>query len=353
MRMTNGSSVARRWLYAGLLGGAVVSLAACQSKTETDPRTLATLVRTVVVGEGGVASDRLTGVIKARTEADLGFRAPGKIAKRLVDPGQAVKKGQALMALDPQDLELALSAAEAQAERAQADERRLRGLVQTGAVSQQTYDQVKAGATAAVAQRDLARRQRQFATLQADADGVIMTLVADVGQVVAAGQPVLRLAHNGGREAAVDVPENLRSALPKRAKAVLATASDTSVDASLRQIASAADPLTHTFEARYVLEGAGERAPLGATVTVTLSLSRARGSSVVTVPLSAVVDKGQGATVFVVDAQKVAHRRPVVVQSLEDESAKVSQGLQAGDRIVSLGAALLHDGQAIRLEPRP
>ena len=351
MRMTNGSSVARRWLYAGLLGGAVVSLAACQSKTETDPRTLATLVRTVVVGEGGVASDRLTGVIKARTEADLGFRAPGKIAKRLVDPGQAVKKGQALIALDPQDLELALSAAEAQAERAQADERRLRGLVQTGAVSQQTYDQVKAGATAAVAQRDLARRQRQFATLQADADGVIMTLVADVGQVVAAGQPVLRLAHNGGREAAVDVPENLRSALPKRAKAVLATASDPSVDASLRQIASAADPLTHTFEARYVLEGAGERAPLGATVTVTLS--RARGSSVVTVPLSAVVDKGQGATVFVVDAQNVAHRRPVVVQSLEDESAKVSQGLQSGDRIVSLGAALLHDGQAIRLEPRP
>ncbi len=351
MRMTNGSSVARRWLYAGLLGGALVSLAACQSKTETDPRTLAPLVRTVVVGEGGVASDRLTGVIKARTEADLGFRAPGKIAKRLVDPGQAVKKGQALMALDPQDLELALSAAEAQAERAQADERRLRGLVQTGAVSQQTYDQVKAGATAAVAQRDLARRQRQFATLQADADGVVMTLTADVGQVVAAGQPVLRLAHNGGREAAVDVPENLRSALPKRAKAVLATASDTSVDASLRQIASAADPLTHTFEARYVLEGAGERAPLGATVTVTLS--RARGSSVVTVPLSAVVDKGQGATVFVVDAQNVAHRRPVVVQSLEDESAKVSQGLQAGDRIVSLGAALLHDGQAIRLEPRP
>ena len=351
MRMTNGSNVARRWLYAGLLGGALVSLAACQSKTETDPRTLAPLVRTVVVGEGGVASDRLTGVIKARTEADLGFRAPGKIARRLVDPGQAVKKGQALMALDPQDLELALSAAEAQAERAQADERRLRGLVQTGAVSQQTYDQVKAGATAAVAQRDLARRQRQFATLQADADGVIMTLVADVGQVVAAGQPVLRLAHNGGREAAVDVPENLRSALPKRAKAVLATASDTSVDASLRQIASAADPLTHTFEARYVLEGAGERAPLGATVTVTLS--RARGSSVVTVPLSAVVDKGQGATVFVVDAQNVAHRRPVVVQSLEDESAKVSQGLQSGDRIVSLGAALLHDGQAIRLEPRP
>ena len=100
-----------------------------------------------------------------------------------------------------------------------------------------------------------------------------------------------------------------------------------------------------------MLEGAGERVPLGATVTVTLS--RARGSSVVTVPLSAVVDKGQGATVFVVDAQNVAHRRPVVVQSLEDESAQVSQGLQSGDRIVSLGAALLHDGQAIRLEPRP
>lgn len=352
MGMTIRSGVARWWLYAGLLGAAIISLAACQSKSEGDPRTLAPLVRTVVVGEGAVASDRLTGVIKARTEAELGFRAGGKIARRLVDPGQAVKKGQALMALDPQDLELALSAAEAQAERAQADERRLRGLVQTGAVSAQTYDQVKAGATAAVAQRDLARRQRQFATLEADADGVVMTLTADVGQVVAAGQPVLRLAHNGEREAAVDVPENLRSSPPKRARAVLATAPDASVEASLRQIASAADPLTHTFEARYVLEGAGEKAPLGATVTVTLS--RSKGSSVVTVPLTAIIDKGEGPAVYVVDmSQRIVRRRPVAVQSLEDESAKVSQGLQTGDRIVSLGAALLHDGQAIRLEPRP
>jgi len=352
MGKTTGSKVAQSCLYAGLLAGSLIGLSACQSKTEADPRTLAPLVRTVVVGEGGVASDRLTGVIRARTEADLGFRVPGKIARRLVDPGQAVKKGQALMALDPQDLELALSAADAQAERAEADERRLRGLVQTGAVSQQTYDQVKAGAASAVAQRDLARRQRNFATLEADADGVVMSLAADVGQVVAAGQPVLRLAHHGEREAAVDVPENLRSSLPKRARAVLAAAPDTPVEASLRQIASAADPLTHTFEARYVLSGAGETAPLGATVTVTLA--RPQGRSAVTVPLAALVDKGEGAAVYVVDpGQRTVHRRPVVVQALEDETARVSQGIQPGDRIVSLGAALLHDGQQIRLEPRP
>lgn len=261
-------------VVAGLLGG----LAGCGQPEGADPRTLAPLVRTVVVGEGAEPSETLTGVVRARVESDLGFREPGKIAERLVDPGQAVRKGQPLLRLDVRDYALGADAAEAQdqvakaqAERAAADELRLRGLVKTGAISAQTYDQAKAGAAstaeqarAALAQRDAARRQAGFTTLDADADGVVMAVTGEVGQVVSAGQPVLRLAHDGPREAVVSVPESRRRDLPGQAQALFLDSGQPPVGATLRQLSQAADPVTRTFEARYVLSGSASVAPWAA-----------------------------------------------------------------------------------------
>ena len=342
------------------------ALAGCGGRAETDPRTLAPLVRTATAAATDGAGDNLTGVVHARTESDLGFRAGGKIAARLVDPGQHVRKGQALMTLDVQDYALGAAAAEAQyaaakaqADRATADEQRLRGLVASGAISAQAYDQAKAGAASAVdqagaalAQRDIARRQAGFATLTADADGVVMSLSADVGVVVAAGQPVLRLAHDGPREAVVNLAESRRATAPHSATAVLLDGAGGAVPATLRQLSAAADPLTRTYEARYVLGATGAQAPLGSTVTVLLS--GAHGASGVSVPLAALVDRGAGAAVMVVDpATKHVHRRPVTVASLSEETAVLSAGLQPGEPVAALGAALLHDGQAVRIEPRP
>jgi RND family efflux transporter MFP subunit len=307
-------------------------------------------------------------VIRARVEADLGFRVPGKLADRLVDLGAHVRQGQALARLDPQDYALALAAAEAQARSAQAqadraasDERRLRGLVQSGAVSPLTYDQVRAAAdssaaqaVAAVAQRDVARRQSGYSVLTADADGVITSLSADVGQVIAAGQPVMRLAHDGPREAVVDTPEVRRGSLPRQSRAVmLARAGGVPVAATLRQVAAAADPQTRTFEARYVLDGTAADAPLGSSVRLELPRPAAAASGVL-VPLGAVVDRGHGAAVFVLDRTTLTvHRRGVTVASLAEESARITAGLQSGETVVALGVVQLQDGQHIRLEMRP
>ena len=365
--------VRRRGVVPGLglglgLGLAVLSLAGCSAPKEGDPRTEAPLVRTAVVASASGGDDRLTGVIRARVEADLGFRVAGKVSERLVDLGAHVHQGQALARLDPQDYALALTAAEAQARAAQAqadratsDERRLRALAQSGAVSALTYDQVRAAADSAVAQaaaaaaqRDVARRQSGYAVLTADADGVITALTADVGQVVAAGQPVMHLAHDGPREAVVDTPEGRLGSLPKQARAVLlAQAGARPMAATLRQVAGAADPQTRTFEARYVLQGPAAEVPLGASVRIELPRPDAAVTGVL-VPLGAVVEREHGPAVYVLDrATLTVHRRPVTVAGLAEETARITAGLQPGETIVALGAVQLQDGQHVRVEPRP
>lgn len=339
-------------------------LSGCGQKAAEDPRTAAPLVRTVIVAPAVDAGVSLTGVVHSRFETDLGFRAAGKIAERLVDAGQHVKKGQPLMRLDVQDYALAAAAADAQyaaaqaqADRAAADEKRLRGLVKTGAISAQAYDQARAGADAAeqqaraaAAQRDVARRQRGYSTLEADADGVVMSLSAEVGQVVSAGQPVLRLAHDGPREAVVSVPEAQRATVPQTASASLFTQPGKAFTAHLRQLSAAADPVTRTYEARYVLDAEAQSAPLGATVSVRLDGGGSPGG--VSAPLTALVDRGGGSGVFIVDPVKQTVKlRSVVIASLAEESARIRSGLQPGEQIVSLGVPMLHDGQHVRIEP--
>ena len=194
-----------------------------------------------------------------------------------------------------------VDAARARLQQAAADEARYGGLVASGAVSQSAYDQVKAAAdsarallSAAEAQLKVAQDEGAYATLVADADGTVMETLAEPGQFVSAGQIVVRVARAGAREAAVNLPETLRPALGSTAHAILYGANDDSATrylARLRQLSDAADPLTRTFEARYVLDGAAARAPLGATVTVYLKDSEPAGA--VSVPLGAIDDEGQ------------------------------------------------------------
>src|SRR5947207_11318255 len=204
-------------------------LAACSDAASSlsDPRTQPPLVRIEPV-ERSVQSERsFTGIVAARVQSDLGFRVPGKVLERLVDVGQTVRRGQALMRIDPTDLRLAMraheeavAAANTRARQAADEEARYRHLVSEKFVSASAYDKVKAAAdsaraelNAAEAQADVARNETSYAVLLADADGVVVETLAEPGQVVAAGQVVVRLAHAGRREAVIELPETLRPAI--------------------------------------------------------------------------------------------------------------------------------------------
>ncbi len=341
-----------------------LALVACGDKSGTDdPRTQPPLVRAVNVADAGNNLRSFTGVVVARTQSDLGFRVQGKILERLVDTGQTVKRGQPLMRLDPADFVLqaqsqqqAVSAARARARQTSLDEARYRGLVATGAVSASAYDQIKAAAdsakadlNAAQAQADVAQNAKSYAVLLADADGVVMETLAEPGQVVSAGQPVIRLARAGQREALIQLPETLRPVPGSQAEATLYGDNERSVSARLRVLSDAAEPLTRTFEARYVLEGALADAPLGATVTLHIADGKA-SREVMQVPITALFDPGKGPGVWVITGEPArVSWRAVQVESMSDDAAKVIHGLSAGEEVVALGAHLLHNGETVRV----
>jgi RND family efflux transporter MFP subunit len=338
-------------------------LAACKDGTSssTDPRMQPPLVRMQTV-ETSVQSERsFTGIVAARVQSDLGFRVPGKVLARLVDAGQTVRRGQALMRIDPTDLGLAMraheeavAAAKARARQAVDDEARYRGLVSANFVSAAAYDNAKAAAEAAKAElnaaearADVARNETGYAVLPADADGVVVETLAEPGQVVSAGQVVVRVAQAGRREAVIELPETLRPAIGSAARASLYGSGLTGA-AKLRQLSDAANPQTRTFEGRYVLEGPLADAPLGSTISI--HIPHDRSAPALQVPIGAIFDPGKGPGVWLVegDAPRVTWRA-VQVARLSDEAATVVGGLKAGDRVVVLGAHLLQEGEQVRL----
>ncbi|MPT04165.1 MAG: efflux RND transporter periplasmic adaptor subunit [Delftia sp.] len=361
-----------RHLSIAAVGALSLALAACGKSPPPDPRTQPPLVRTTLVAPGNASERVFTGTIAARVQGDLGFRVAGKVLERLVDTGQTVRRGQALLRLDPVDLKLAahaqqeaVAAARARAQQASDEEQRYRDLQGTGAVSALAHEQIKAAADAARAQLRAAEAQAaaalnasRYAELLADADGIVMETLAEPGQVVSAGQVVVRLAHAGRREAVVQLPETLRPALGSAAQARLFGREDVVIPARLRQLSDVADRATRTFEARYVLDaGAAASAPLGSTVTLriggtstsTSTSTATAGKATLQVPIGAILDEGKGAAVWVVQGDQV-RRQPVTVVQVQDGNAQVVGALDQGDRIVALGAHLLSEGAQVRLD---
>ncbi|MFA5963806.1 MAG: efflux RND transporter periplasmic adaptor subunit [Sphingomonas sp.] len=341
----------------------VGALAGC-GRSDTDPRVRPPLVRAMAPAAESAANREFTGVVAARVQSDLGFRVGGKIIARLVNAGDTVRRGQPLMRIDQTDLALAtratlgtVEAARARAQQTAADERRLRDLVGAGAVSASAYDQAKAAADAARAQLSsaeaqarVARNEANYSILVADADGTVVETLAEPGQVVSPGQIVVRLARSGPREALVQLPETLRPSIGSNASA--RTYEGARGSATLRQLSDAANPVSRTFEARYVLTGAAAHAPLGSTVTVTLALPG--DADATQVPLGAIRDVGQGPGVWVIrnGAQPTVTWRPVHIAALGEETATITGSLKSDDRIVAMGAHMLHEGQPVRVAAR-
>ncbi len=329
-------------------------------QSAADPRTDPPLVRVATAGTIEGTEREFTGTVGARVESDLGFRVGGKVVARLVDAGQFVHRGQPLMRIDATDYTLAaqaaaqtVAAARAHAVQSRADELRYRALLPRGFVTASNYDQRKAAAlaaradlSAAEAQARVSRNNAAYTVLVADADGTVAETLAEPGQVVGAGQVVVRLARSGPREAVIALPETLRP--PLGAVAQARTYSGLVGEARLRQLSDAADPTTRTFDARFTLGGTPANAPLGSTVTIRLNVPGQ--TPAMSVPIGAIYDRGRGPGVWIVGSQSRVGWRPVKLASVGEETAVVAAGLQPGERFVALGAHMLHQGEAVRID---
>jgi membrane fusion protein, multidrug efflux system len=313
------------------------------------------------------AQDAVTypGTVQARVQANLGFRVGGKVIARAVDIGDHVEAGQTLAQLDPADAGMALEAdvqavraAEATAVNARAEFQRYQRLGRNSpAWLPSEFDKRRealdgAEARSAQAQRQLAMASDQldYTTLKADAAGVITDLKLEVGQVVAAGQTVLTLAHAAETEIVVDVPENrlpdIRTA--ERVTIRLWSQPDQALQGRVREIGALADAVSRTFAVKVTLmQQPGASSALGMTAAV--RFERHETHSVAWLPASAVVSVDGAPSVWVLDPQAhraTAQRVQVAAWSGSGEVA-IEQGVANGMQVVTAGAALLDAGTPV------
>ena len=308
-------------------------------------------------------SRTLVGTVRARIEADHAFRIAGKIAVRHVQAGDRVIAGQALASLDAADLtlqrelaEAELGAAKASEAQATAELSRITQLRARGWSTEQALDRQKAAQEEAIGRRVRAERSLaiavnalSYAKLSAETSGIVISISAEPGQVVAAGFPIARIARDGGREIQVFIPEqDLVFARDAKADAVLWSGGQTPMVAELRELSPNADPATRTFLARYALSALAADAPLG--MTATLHLEKGETGSQVRLPLSSLVEDGQGPEVYVVRSDKTLERRKVVVVARNAREAFITGDLKAGEDVVVMGVHKLKPGEIVRTQ---
>jgi RND family efflux transporter MFP subunit len=326
-------------------------------QAQAEQRVLVEKVHFVPVNDtrGFVAS------IRSRIETDQAFRVGGKVARRFVEVGQRVKAGETLGKLDDIDLRLQKQLAEAELaasqtafEQSSADERRGAELLHKGWTAQAAYDRLRAAAEETRGRNLRARRAVElaanaldYATLSADADGVVMATFVEPGQVVAAGQQAIRMARLSEKEAVVALPETFVDGVKNAvARLTLWSAPEKSYRATLRELAPSADPVTRTFTARFSLPDADDNIDLG--MSGTLTIAPRNSDSVARVPLSAVFDQGKGSALWTVDSGGRLSLKPVIVRRYGDRDADVSGGVDEGDDIVVLGVQKLEAGEMVR-----
>jgi RND family efflux transporter MFP subunit len=302
------------------------------------------------------------GTIRPRIEADMGFRVPGKVAKRLVEVGQTVELGQPLATLDEVDLKLQAEQADAELHaatgvlaQASAAETRAKDLRVKGWTTDAQLDQAKAAADEARARLnraersvDLTKNSLSYATLLADSRGVVTAALIEPGQVVASGQTAIRVARLAEKEAVVAIPETLVGrAKEGSASVTLWSEPDRKYAAKLREIAPSADPATRTYLAKFSLPDADERVSLG--MTATLTLADPATQRVARLPLSALFNEGGDPSFYVVDDRGDVALKPVTVRAFESNDVVISGGVDEGARVVALGVQKLDPTQKVRV----
>ena len=345
---------------AAILAMLALALAACGGAPVEEMKRPAIVVQPAPV-TGGLL-DSYAGSLRARHESVLGFQVAGKVARRLVNVGDAVSKGQVLAELDRVDLDLevggaeaALASAEADAALATAELVRHEELHQRKLVSQSALDARRSAEKAASARVreararvEAARNAASYAALRAPAAGVVTQVDAESGQVVAAGMPVLTLAQTGAIDALINVPEGRIGAFRIDMPVRVELWADSSVEllGKVREISPEADPRTRTFDVRVAIDALPEAAQLGMTARVALIDDRGEGYGV---PLAAVTEIDGRPVVWRVDPQSLEVAPvPVEVRIWGSETAVLDAGVDAADWIVAVGVHKLIEGQAIQ-----
>ena len=351
---------------------AIVSLIVAGCAKPVEKAEVARPARVMTV-KPAVNQDQLlfAGEVRPRYEIDLSFRTGGKLLERKADMGAEVRKGQALARLDPQDARLSAAAAMAQVAVtdadlafAKAELERNRQLLDQKFISQAAYDTklsayrvASAKRDAAIAQSQVSGNQAAYTTLVADSAGVITAVLAEAGQVVSAGQPVMKLARTEERDVWINVAESQAAGLQPGVPARISLWSQPQkiYAGMVREVAPSADALTRTYTVKVSIQNADDALRWGMTANVGVAGIRngAVAAGAIVVPLTALNQQGQQASVWVVGPANAVQSRPVQVAQYLENGAVIASGLKEGEMIIVAGVHKLNAGEVIRPLPEP
>lgn len=320
-------------------------------------------VRAIQIAPAGAENVvELAGEIQPRYESRLGFRVGGKVIARQVEIGSVVKRGQLLMQIDPRDLQLSQSQANASVNAAasnlslaKAEYERYRELRQKNFVSQAVLDAKEAAYKSALANHEqsnaalnIATNQNSYANLVADADGVVTALQAEAGQVVAAGTPVVQLARTGEKEARISIPEDqVEMVRQVKEMQVRIWANQALVlRGQLRELSPVADPATRTYTAKISIPNAPPEVRLGMTATVRF-ITKA-DKNLIRLPLTALLNEKNQTSIWVIENGAVKSV-PVQVGGVMGNEVVIASGVNAGQMIVTAGVNTLRAGQKVHV----
>ena len=349
---------------AWLAGTVVISLllAACGKKAPEVDQAMPVIALPVQAVDG-VSAGRFPGDIHARYEMPLSFRVGGQLTARYVNPGDLVKKGQALAQLDPTDAGNQLAAAKAALDAAEhrllfATQQRDRDEAQSkqNLISHLQLEQTQDAYASALAARDqakqqfeLAQSQSRYTTLIADHDGAITSRQADTGQVLSAGQAVFGFAWSGEREVYLDVPESRIDGIVigQAAKVTLPALPGRVFDARVREMSPAADPQSRTYLVKLTIDRPADMLQLGMTADVVLQAVKT-SSTAISIPVTALFHQGEHPAVWVIrPADATLELRPVIIDRYGEHDVLIASGLQAGERVVMQGVHTVSIGEKV------
>jgi RND family efflux transporter MFP subunit len=365
-QMSNGSGFFRSYKalrLAPALGALALALAGCNEIAAQHAAPVRPVLVATVHYEARARDRTFVGSIRPRIESELGFRVAGKVSKRLVEVGALVTTGQPLATLDEIDLKLQADQADAEFSaatgvlaQASAAEKRTKELQQKGWSTEAQLDQAKAAADEARARLRRAERSVEltnnslsYATLLADAPGVVTATLIEPGQVVAAGQTAIRVARLAEKEVVVAIPETLLArAKSGEAQVSIWSQPDKLYVAKLRELAPSADQMTRTYLAKFSMPGVGDDVQLG--MTATLILSEPESERVARLPLSSLFNQGGGPALYVADGKTgTVMLQPVTVKAYESNDVLISGGVEEGAHVVALGVQKLDPAEKVKV----
>ncbi len=333
------------------------------SGNDTAPAKNIPLVRILTIGASTAASDSVyPGEVRGRYESNLAFQVAGKINARYVDIGDTVHAGQVLMTIDPKDVLQAVENSNAQLASAAANQKlaadnaaRYAKLYASGAVSQAVLDQynnqleaANAVLRQAQAQVNTSANQLEYTNLRSDADGVVANITGEVGQIAAAGSPLVTVIQNGEREIQIVVPENKLSSVTvgEKAQVTFWALENLQAEGRIREISPIADQVTKTYKVRVAVDNFPAEAQLGMTAKVILA---GTADEAIMLPIGAIYQITGQPQVWLVGDDNRARLAAITLGTYSGNEVTVTAGLKKGDRVITAGINKLTENQEVRI----